>query len=206
MKEKPILFSAPMVRAILEGRKTMTRRVVKKQCDHTGIGRDESGVFVHRHCEHDTGITRCLYGQPGDRLWVRETFTANEFMECRYKADGKQFLICNGRKTETEYFEKKWKPSIFMPRWASRITLEITAVRVERLQDISEEDAKNEGANAIAFMELKQMPPSLIDKTGELYKNSYRYGFYNVWSSINGEDSWNANPWVWVIEFKRIEQ
>lgn len=188
MKERPILFSAPMVRAILEGRKTMTRRVIKNQCEHIGIGRDESGVFVHRHCEHDTGITRCPYGQPGDRLWVRETFLYDYFMHENtagipdlpdgqfshrivYRASNPDHPITVG--------SEKWKPSIFMPRKYSRITLEITNVRVERLQDISEEYAKQEGF------------PDVVH-------------FYELWTILNGKESWRANPWVWVVEFKRV--
>ena len=140
MKERPILFSGPMVRAILDGRKTMTRRIVKQQADNGGYCQSldpDKGVWL----VHNGGSIRCPYGQPGDRLWVRETWSAwtggmtscgeERAPQIEYKA--------------TSQSEGPWRPSIFMPRWASRILLEITDVRVERLNDISEEDAIAEG-------------------------------------------------------------
>ena len=145
MKERPIIFSGSMVRAILDGRKTQTRRAVKV----------EKG-FAITNPEPPPHFYPCPYGQPGDRLWVRET----------------------------------WKPSIHMPRWDSRLTLEIVSVRVERLQDISKEDAESEG---VAIIES-------VDHG----KQSARGQFAIVWESINGHGSWALNPWVWVIEFKKL--
>ena len=188
MKERPILFSGDMVRAILEGRKTQTRRTVKPQPgDHMRIPMlTQNGwqFMTHPDQLRDTVSSwRCPFGIPGDRLWVRETWA--EFagiepqVEIVYRADklfdteAKEHLIGN-----------KWRPSIYMPRWASRITLEITGIRVERLHDISYHDAVAEGCGGM-------LEPATVY-------------FQCVWKDINGEDSWNANPWVWVIEFKKI--
>jgi len=167
MKERPILFSGPMVRAILEGRKTQTRRIVKPQPLR------DRGVMAFNDGEHPQ--MRCPYGKPGDRLWVRETWCPDvEPYTFRYKADGDEPL-------------ERWRPSIHIPRWASRITLEVVSVRVERLQNISEDDALAEG---ITLVERGTSP---VDQ------------FNKLWESINGPGSWEANPWVWVVEFKRIE-
>lgn len=196
MKYIPILFSTPMVQAILDGRKTQTRRVVKPQPSHNvqwnGFG--VSCFTPERHIEgrgkfpDGSGIKffKCPYGQVGDILWVRETFKeAPE--ECTwkkysYKADYISHLAELG----------KWKPSLFMPKEACRIFLKITDVRVERLQDISEEDAISEGITYPAGFSVEEDFPSLI--------------FSELWESINGLESWDANPWVWVIEFERIER
>lgn len=207
IKERPILFSGAMVRAILEGRKTVTRRVVKPQPANDwrftgGYGRitskhphkDKFGVFIRRG-EHtdftEVDIIPCPYGQPGDHLWVRETCFINgpsKGSEVIYKADP----LPNWEGEETDI---RWRPSIHMPRWASRIQLEITSVRVERLQDISEEQAKAEGATC----ELAE-----IDSVRLGAASTYRAGFQRLWQSINGPESWDANPWVWVVEFRRI--
>jgi hypothetical protein len=199
VKEHPILFSGPMVRAILEGRKTQTRRVVKPQpSDDWMNGTNwqeyykpgkhqvlEKNLWVENH---ETGKEiPCRYGKPGDRLWVRETFNVepmitdedfyNTYLKPIYRADDKWKII------------PKWKPSIFMPRWASRITLEITDVRVERLQDISYADVLAEGT------------PTLIG-----FNSPRKFQFEQLWESINGKKyPWSSNPWVWVVEFKRVE-
>lgn len=186
MKERPVIFNSEMVRAILSGRKTQTRRIAK--------------------ADNSNHLLGCPFGQVGDRLWVREAYQGPLFnfdqMEtyledtskferpefCEYRADG-------GR--TPEYYDADdnlrhgWKPSIHMPRWASRITLEITAVRVERLNDISEEDARAEG---VAPSQHIITPPEAL----------YRVGFLKLWQSIYGEESWRANPWVWVIEFRQV--
>ena len=177
MKERPILFSGPMVRAILDGRKTMTRRVVKPQ-----------SLIISGHPPRS--IRQCPYGAPGDRLWVRETFahlTHNDTGEGEgyiYRADGWDDDV-------------KWKPSIFMPRWASRITLEITDVRVERLQDITNGDAITEGVWTISPNKGRDYMDggSTICPCGL---------FRSLWEKINGRESWDNNPWVWVIEFRKI--
>lgn len=178
MKERPTLFSGPMVRAILEGRKTQTRRAVKFQWCGSGEALMHQATFDPAY--------KCPYGQPGDRLWVRETFRSKqqcgETIDWTYRAD------CPAL---TEYLFP-WKPSIYMPRRASRITLEIMSVRGERLQDISEEDAKAEGCEWSQWSFPNSTRPG---------KSAYRA----LWESINGPGSWDQNPWVWVIEFKEVK-
>lgn len=177
IKERPILFSAPMVRAILEGRKTQTRRIVKPQ---------PAGEWAA------PGKTACPYGRPGERLWVRETWSRAKLYpashELFYRADGE----CNGRQLSLSYIERegRWRPSIHMPRWASRIDLEITAVRVERLQEISVGDCCEEGA------------PIYDGDEGQTH--AVQTWYRELWEQINGPGSWDLNPWVWVIEFKKI--
>jgi len=203
MKERPILFSAQMVRAILSGAKTQTRRVVKPQPTPNGGGpvvmQTQSGFF------NANGLPIvCPYGKPGDRLWVREAWRAtlgwdgckpSEIVSCapiKFDADG----TLSGQFDEEDLDDfGRLRPSMFMPRWASRIILEITGVRVERLQDISEADAKAEGAP----LEL-----GILERTILGTKAKYRSGYCRVWESINGPGSWEANPWVWVVEFKQI--
>lgn len=180
MKERPILFSGPMVRAILEGRKTQTRRVVKPQPAHI------PGIGTVLNIDTITGRA-CPYGNPGDRLWVRETWAHRRWMlgdaspnpTTVYRADGEDLKGC-----------ARWRPSIHMPRWASRIALEVVSVRVERLQDISEDDAKAEGVTI---------------KGTSRYDGEARDAFEALWCSINGADSWEINPWCWCISFKVIK-
>lgn len=206
MAERPMLFSGAMVRAILAGTKTQTRRVVKPQ---PPSGHDWAGWCVASTHQADEGKATwaagfgpylrdahrvaCPYGQPGDRLWVRETFQRfTDDGETIYKADPSGFEAMNELK-RNECLEARWRPAIHMPRWASRITLEITGVRVERLQDISEADAVAEGCagghGAIPGYNYAATP-------GEHY--------HWLWESINGAGSWDANPWVWVVEFRRV--
>ena len=191
MKERPILFSGPMVRAILEGRKTMTRRVVKPQPSKS------CNVDSETACE--ILAKGCPYGDPGDKLWVRETFceTANVRGDghylCRYRAGDEydKIVECAG----------PWKPSIFMPRWASRITLEITSVRVERLQKINAVDAIAEGIEP-----TREQPGHFNWKWYGLNNAQCNavMSFEMLWIMINGPESWDANPWVWVIKFRRV--
>lgn len=191
MKERPILFSAPMVRAILSGTKTQTRRVVK------------DGPALHQgHTAWE--MTRCPYGQPGGVLWVRETWRHIEGGAVYDAAGG----VMDAFDSETIYRADKphahgpWKPAIHMPRWASRITLEVTGVRVERLQDISEDDCLAEG---IANVVRENLPR--IQQCGEYDAIDVDpvAEYQSLWESINGPGSWDTNPWVWVIEFKRTE-
>lgn len=203
MKERPILFSGPMVRALLDGSKTQTRRVVKPQPpNHMGTVRtlgDGDWQFVQdAHTLADSASTwRCPYGQPDDRLWVRETFghfERNDTLKpgdtIYYRADGECLEL------------RPWRPSIHMPRWASRITLEITGVRVERLQDISEADAIAEGCAKNHNNYYWGGP----HKAGGLKQMATaRQAYQDLWESINGPGSWEANPWVWVVGFKRAE-
>lgn len=194
VQSRPILFSGPMVRAILDGRKTQTRRIVKPQpvnrvvdgLAHVTIGMDpsEDGALWYDADGINPGREmRCPHGRIGDRLWVRETFTVCADCNIFYKADGKP----------DPWEGVKWKPSIFMPRKASRLTLEITGVRIERLRDISEEDAVAEG---VVFG---------TGKAGEC-RTCAKGAFMDLWNSINGTDAWLKNPWVWVVAFKKVTQ
>jgi hypothetical protein len=184
VKERPILFKGDMVNAILEERKTQTRRVVKSPVEIRSRGDLRFSEIDNDWQVYGAGgvylSMSCPYGKLGDRLWVRETF-ADIGPRLTYRADTDDGAHCKvGR----------WTPSIYMPRWASRITLEITDVRVERLNDISEEDAKAEGA-----------PKA---KEDHVPFHSRRMGFEILWESINGPGSWDENPWVWVVEFKKM--
>ncbi|EIY2220120.1 TPA: morphogenetic protein [Klebsiella pneumoniae] len=214
MKERGMIFNGEMVRAILDGRKTQTRRIVKgtdgavKFCKEWDINGEE--IFVVLGEKDRTGMNpvlgaiSCPFGAVGDRIWVRETFQGPLFdydlMDsyckdptpfekpefCVYKADGVP---------APEFYDADdelhccWRPSIHMPRWASRILLEITNVRVERLKSISDGDALREGCSTADM------------KSGDCVADV----FARLWASIYGAESWNANPWVWVIEFKRVE-
>ncbi|EPQ7092284.1 hypothetical protein ACXHH6_002612 [Pseudomonas aeruginosa] len=223
MKERPILFTGPMVRAILEGRKTVTRRVVKPQPDFLGSMVDPNTPFKTLDAGLHARIT-CPYGEPGDRLWVRETWTDVNMCGApalAYRADEDirdlmeepGFLDDRGAFNYddprvkpypfacwyAELDQARWRPSIHMPRWASRILLEITAVRVERLQDISEEQAQAEGVKGEQCDHARQACAD-IGCWGDTTKGAF--GF--LWESLNGEGSWAATPWVWVVEFKRV--
>lgn len=250
MKQRPILFKSEMVQAILAGRKTQTRRIVKPSIvphlEWMGGSGDDSTEFdslglMYNTWRNDNGkempaewLVYCDeypeegvipigqgYGAVGDQLWVRETFTQGYDMTLLkgegddmnavsiiYKADGKELY----RECPEEIAENwgDWscdgegdpvfKPSIHMPRWASRILLEITDIRVERLNDISEADAKAEGAIAEPCDHARQSCED-IGCCGSTAKGHFK----QIWESINGVDSWAANPWVWVIEFKVVQ-
>jgi hypothetical protein len=209
IKFKPILFSTPMVQAILEGRKTMTRRIIKSNHESGlfAVGRRKSDGQITKitsldwdECSGDvTNDIQCRYGKVGDVLWVRETWNCISYL--------------NPDNTEYKYFYKadngndfsKWKPSIFMPKATCRIFLEITNVKVERLQEISDEDAKSEG---VEFIPNMAYPQNWKDYSDEFAPPliSPQHSFISLWDSINGEESWEANPFVWVIEFKQIEK
>jgi len=209
MKEHPIIFSGPMVRAILDGRKTQTRRVVKPQppnkTRHMQLTEGEwcafgegtqvaGGAWCGETGDPPFNRWKCPYGQRGDMLWVREIWkptcsglTVDTYV--RYCADDSRREIvhnleCRGHDTE------RWRPSIHMPRWASRITLEVIAVRVERVQEISEADARKEG-----------IPSKHVPECG-LEIND----FHALWDSINAKRGypWDSNPWVWVVEFAMV--
>ena len=197
MTERPILFSAPMVRAILNGNKTQTRRVVKGMALRWLRPDHFTPEFT---ALPENGL--CPYGQPGDRLWVRETFQRfTDDGEILYKADPAGFEAMNEYKRD-ECLEARWRPSIHMPRRFSRISLEITAVRVERLQEISEADARAEGA---MFHDGGQIGHSGWRHDYSDVHADARSSFARIWNNINGPGSWDKNPWVWVIEFRRVE-
>jgi len=185
MKEQPILFSAPMVRAILDGRKTQTRRIVKG--DITTIGSmDYLNGQPLEGCSATLG--QCPFGVPGDRLWVRETWRQGN-TRVLYRTDD----VCPS--------QVRWRPSIHMPRWASRITLEITDVRVQRLQEISDEDALAEGLRSDGSLGAQ----CSVELTGHrTHHDSPKECFRLLWESIHGPGSWDVNHFVWVIVFRRI--
>lgn len=196
MKERPIIFSAPMVRAILEGRKTQTRRPVKS----VHMKRMERDTL--KYGKADYGST-CPYGGAGDRLWVRETWQCIHVWKNEFGTP-EDFdvpeTIPNGNSgwwtpvyRADEINAEGWRPSIFMPRWASRIILEVLSVRVERLQDISKCDAVSEGTLNL-FGEIPEL-------------NAVRASFAGSWQDIykNLGYGWDVNPCVWVIEFKRLD-
>ncbi len=226
MKERPILFSASMVRAILDGSKTQTRRVVKSvltlieakssadwatalagnDCYATEPTKEEidqkaknlhGRLFPFATKELGLIAFQCPYGQPGDQLWVRENWQVGDIWDgtkpslltprhdILYPADGSY------RSGKALAGMGKVRPSIFMPRWACRIQLEIVSVRVERLRDITEQDALAEG------VVQEQVTPTV--------KRTAYSEFKNLWCSISGGDSWDVNPWIWVVEFKRVE-
>lgn len=233
MNEKPILFNAEMVNAILSGNKTQTRRVMKVQpsdcfspmnmglaLDYTARWYTPGVIDKHGYLQpaknevfgvagEEEGYA-CPFGADGDHLWVRETFEAIP--------DHDEPVGCSGilYAADIPFPNRKWTPSIHMPRWASRILLEITSVRVERLNDISHEDACREGIHTEVwdqtvvarnyavedefFQFWSEGLPHYVEMD-ELYRASFR----SLWESIYGTDSWQANPWVWVIEFKRTE-
>ncbi|NMZ25064.1 hypothetical protein HBO02_21840 [Pseudomonas proteolytica] len=211
INERPILFSPPMVRAILESRKTVTRRALNAQAlKNIGYGVQlgechelpREGPLHPNSIGYYTGF--CPFGQPGDRLWVRETFIdlRGTGVEHRPDPDGplQRYAYAadcrpGSHSEETRKdFGLKYKPSIHMPRAACRILLEITEVRVERLQDISRADIRAEGL---------QCPPELAsDDVSPNYRDWYPAAWRELWDSTGG--NWDANPWVWVVEFRRV--
>lgn len=227
MKAHPILFSGEMVRAILAGRKTQTRRVVKampgKQAQWLTPSLLNAVRFVSVEEWGDIGLgvalvhpkggplgwIRCPYGAPGDRLWVRETWQAvspdedwRPLEECNifYRATDEHPGLYDPRTDEPSYV---WRPSIHMPRWASRLTLEVTGVRVERVRDISNEDAFAEGCTAYPDRGYWQQDPM----GSVVLADTPRDEFQMLWNAINAKRGygWDVNPWVWVVEFRRAE-
>ncbi|CAN0620418.1 conserved protein of unknown function [Burkholderia multivorans] len=216
MKEHPILFSAPMVRAILDGRKTQTRRIVKWRDVRTGLNLRFSGLTASAvgnawvlesptRASHEwrCAPTQCPHGHIGDRLWVRETWAQPTTLDpgpTFYRANY-PYCVPQGFENVPAESEITWKPSIHMPRAMARITLEITGVRVERLQSISEDDAIAEGVDG-------QMCAAAVGRAPSRAKllPVAVHGYAHLWESLNAArgHGWDANPWVWVIEFRRI--
>lgn len=241
MKERPILFSGPMVRAILAGTKTMTRRVVKPQLprfeyDPAACCPECGTKPGHQHCWRVGGEIdlKCPFGQPGDRLWVKEALVKGKMLSiltgeetnadaALFEADGSPVLV-----TEQE-FDAGWSwkrpklPAMYCPRWASRLTLELTEVRVQRLQDISEEDAEAEGfpgsrsEHWSAYDPVTQGYPEFFAKPERAGLENIRQHpdhvitsadqFRRLWDDLNAKRGygWDANPWTWAISFKRVD-
>lgn len=210
MTEHPIVFN--LVRAVRSGRKTQTRRVVKG--DPVDIRCNGTGFATLVHAGGGNSTAKCPYGIPGDQLWVRETWQYADWSEdgqpyIRYRSDDAVLLRAGDEnspevwatlsapenyKIDGKAADHRWRPPVTMPRWASRITLEVLGVRVERLQDISEADAAAEGAT---WHE---------NRPGRDYPRTKREAFSALWYVINGKKHpWESNPWVWVIEFKKVE-
>jgi hypothetical protein len=204
MKETPIPFNTQMVQAILDGRKTQTRRIIKPQ--PTEFVQEDFGpvAIIGTYKGLKQGKT-CPYGYPGDRLWVKETFAPKVTSDIQtnpvtlYKAN-----YPGSEKEVTEYMKKfghKWKPSIHMPKAAARIWLQIEEIRAQRLIDITEEDAIAEGIEPVILHDTKSW--KRYDGY-EIVTSDRVVSFWSLWASINGEESWHSNPWVWVITFKVI--
>jgi hypothetical protein len=179
MKEHPIIFSTPMVQAILEGRKTMTRRIIKPQPSiddfYAQVGSSNGVPAIN---DYDSKrVIKCPFGQPGNLLYVRETYCLIPPNYICYKASNINVTV------------KTWKPSIHMPKSYARIWLKVVNVRVERLQDISSDDARKGGI-----------------KEEDSVMGDFRPGFLKIWDKIYGPESWNENPWVWVVEFEMVEK
>ena len=215
MRTRPILFIAPMVRALLDGSKTQTRRPFNARTLSLMQAAGLAGLVSHFTTEatlasSDLSYVRdfCPYGKPGDLLWVREAFSGPHCMEAskgraalpprKWPHDSALWYWADGNPSEGDWTRPR--PIIHMPRWASRITLEIVSVRVERLTDISMADAEAEGV--------------IYNQAGNYWQPSdsincpcaFPYGAYmQLWESINGPGSWAANPWVWVVEFKAVK-
>lgn len=232
MADRPILFSAPMVRALLDGTKTQTRRVVKPQfaadaepaemCATNERGHQisgHSGLWWDDTTGNDEQAVRCPYGQPRDRLWVREAWAPGDDMVFGVSKDDPETVLYRADKAALHWDGKamatpmdtyafnwdavRWRPSIHMPRFASRITLEVTAVRVERLQDISEADAIAEGiARSGEGFERFHVDPEAPE--GQPFTRNPVLAYKGVWEQINGAGSWDENPWVWAITFRRV--
>ncbi|WP_425028519.1 hypothetical protein [Pantoea brenneri] len=233
MRERPIIFNADMVRAVLDGRKTQTRRIIQSPAknmqasgqkvidyrepgdkwygEHVFSMRNHSGTW----CDYtkEQFLAKCPFGALGDRLWVRESFYEHGYWqgggydpEDSYFVSDKQVLYpadgikCPSERKREDFWRSR--PSIHMPRWASRITLEITGVRVERLRDISEKDAAAEGVPLAGDL-LPDYPGTYLTSKGDFA--TAKVAFQRLWESIYGAGSWQANPWVWVVEFKRVE-
>lgn len=208
MTERGMIFNSEMVRAILDGRKTQTRRPVKFPVHDKNLGCELAGNELAGELSAGNYLN-CAFGKPGDRIWVRETFCpvddtqygGEKWVDYRatpkFEASHPAGWDCAPNDAEA----LKWRPSIHMPRWASRILLEITDVRVERLNAISEEDARAEGIIDGGCLNCGEPEPCGCANPEPDATDAFAY----LWQSIYGQENWNANPWVWVIEFKRVE-
>jgi hypothetical protein len=227
MREHPLLMKGPLVRATLEGRKTQTRRPVKPQPsdDIVDVEYDDIAELWLGNTKEDNDLgfcsswtARCPLGRTGDRLWVRETWAWPGEEEFIYRADQWAEDMVAKWKTDPNYPQVKWSPSIHMPRRACRLVLPLVSVRVERVQDITEEDAIAEGVPhnsdrpidkswcaaccGHGIVERFALGMVSVDDCSEC--NSAKKLFRNIWISIYGQESWDANPWAWVAEWKEI--
>lgn len=227
MEQRPILFKGDMVNAILRGDKTQTRRVIKGDTDHQWdslegyssqwVNPEKGDHWILKHSTKNSSenyIVKCPSGKVGDQLWVRETCFFDSIFDhlktseipkgesVGYIATG----MIHTRKGKAILKNGKTRPSIFMPRWASRIQLEITDIRIERLNDISEEDAKAEGVEELEMSGSRNIWRFYLAKPDQCVGvTNARQSFMSLWESIYDEGSWYENPWVWVVEFKRVE-
>lgn len=225
-KERPILFSGPMVQAILAGRKTQTRRVMRMQPtwdplrevwtyeDRRGVSRWSGPTGPAACALHHGLLPSCPYGQPGDRLWVKETWGLHRYGDFTcWQRDSirgrtEDDLRCSWEvayRADAETVYDHWRPSIHMPRWASRILLEVTEVRVQRLTDINEEDARAEGIHRISH---GREGDCYHHERAEAHPKNWLYAddaFRALWDSINAKrgHAWETNPWVWAVSFRR---
>ena len=202
ISERGMIFNAEMVRALLDGRKTQTRRPVKFPVHDKNLGCELAGNELAGELSAGNYLNSA-FGKPGDRIWVRETWA-----EAGASAPDLKLYRANYPEHVPSIYENvppaeeiRWTPSIHMPRWASRILLEITDVRVERLNAISEEDARAEGIIDGGCLNCGEPEPCGCANPEPDATDAFAY----LWQSIYGQDNWNANPWVWVIEFKRVE-
>ncbi|EPM0748094.1 hypothetical protein WJH50_003423 [Klebsiella pneumoniae] len=216
MKERGMIFNGEMVRAILDGRKTQTRRPVKFPVHDKNLGCELAGNELAGELSAGNYLNSA-FGKPGDRIWVRETWQAiHDYCDENGHVDERRYARSiprhRGNYWHPVYEEAwgnesredrdfPWRPSIHMPRWASRILLEITGVRVERLNAISEEDARAEGIIDGGCLNCGEPEPCGCANPEPDATDAFAY----LWQSIYGQENWNANPWVWVIEFKRVE-
>ncbi|HBX5053053.1 TPA: hypothetical protein MH364_02910 [Klebsiella pneumoniae] len=237
MTERGMIFNAEMVRAILDGRKTQTRREVKLNLDisclattydwATSLAANHYQALTEEQIQQKAESLRgvihpvilgngqmvsiiCPHGKPGDRIWVRETFCpvddtqygGEKWVDYRATPRYEASHPAGWDSAPNDAEALKWRPSIHMPRWATRILLEITDVRVERLNAISEEDVRAEGVPPAGSL-LPDYPGTFLTPKGDFA--TAKVAFQRLWESIYGEESWKANSWVWVIEFKRVE-
>ncbi|WP_434116504.1 hypothetical protein [Klebsiella michiganensis] len=209
MKERGMIFNGEMVLAILDGRKTQTRRPVKFPVHDKNLGCELAGNELAGELSAGNYLNS-VFGKPGDRIWVREAFRvhsrATDVATLVYKASERNSWTEQTRRVPVAVCNKpatpeKWTPSLHMLRWASRILLEITDVRVERLNTISEEDARAEGIIDGGCLNCGEPEPCGCANPEPDATDAFAY----LWQSIYGQENWNANPWVWVIEFKRVE-
>lgn len=202
MKEHPIIFSTVMIQAIMAGGKTMTRRIIKpqphfdKDSGYWYLDKKRESVMSNRPPNEWMGFNPRKYGNPGDKIWVRENF-----YQCIDNND-RRYYAASEKPEDTENRHYKLCPSIYMPRIASRITLEITDIKVERVQDITQDDIEREG---LWFYSKEYRDEICINRDSVYALQSTRIKYFRkLWETINGSDSWIENPWVWCISFKKI--